>query len=215
MKTPQSSNLDRYFELMAARPEEFRNSGPLTIVTDREQICQFAERTGKPVGVVYESAFHLMVVDVVQNGEGACFTYERILSTNPKDAVVVIPRYQNQYVLLLQYRHALRDYQYAFPRGFGEGLSALENAHKEVREELRCTASHFVYLGQVVADSGLSGTRVKVYQCEISKPNPQPGYEEIQKALVCTEQELHQKIGQGKINDGFTLSALCLQGERS
>ncbi|MCC8074475.1 MAG: NUDIX hydrolase [Clostridiales bacterium] len=215
MTNQQSPNIDRYFELMAARPEEFQNNGPLTIVKDREQICQFAERTGKPVGVVYESAFHLMVVDVVQNGDGSCFAYERILNTNPKDAVVVIPRYQGQYVLLLQYRHALRGYQYAFPRGFGEGLSALENAHKEVREELRCTASQFFYLGQVVADSGLSGTRVKVYQCEISKPAPRPGYEEIQKAIVCTEQALRQMIGQGKIDDGFTLSALCLQAERN
>ena len=73
-----------------------------------------------------------VVVDVVRAKNGSLFAYERLMNRVMRGAVVIVPYYNGKYILLRQYRHALREYQYGFPRGFGEeGMSAKENAGKE------------------------------------------------------------------------------------
>ena len=124
-----------YEKLLKERPELFIPSPTLEIITDPEQINNFYIKTKQRLGVIYSSKWNTLLVDLVKNINGDVFTYERIIQTATGDAVVVIPKYQGNYLLLKQFRHAIRTEQYAFPRGFGEnGLSGEENAKKELME---------------------------------------------------------------------------------
>lgn len=200
-----------YQALMEKCPEAFADTGSIHIVTDPTVVDAFQKKSGRTIGIVYSSPYHLMVVDLVYEQEGKYFAYERILSAVQKGAVVIVPRYQNGFLLLRQYHHAMRDYQYAFPRGFGEvGISAEENVCKEVKEELSAEASDVQFLGVCIADSGLCGDKINVYSCNIGNFSVNDGYEGISNIVHLSDVEIISWMKSGKLNDGFTLSAYGL-----
>lgn len=49
---------------MNDRPEEFANTGLINIEKNIDKFMVAAQVLNKPVGVVYESKYHLMVVDI-------------------------------------------------------------------------------------------------------------------------------------------------------
>ena len=202
----------RYIRLAEERPEDFVQSDRLEIVWDEETVERFEKDSGRKIGVIYESDYHILVVDLVREGE-RIFAYERLL-LKQSGAIVAIPRYKGKFILLRQYRHALRSEQYAFPRGFGEpGVSALENVKKEISEELgtqREAVHNIIHLGQVVADSGVCGGCADVFACDVEEWDVPVNYEGILSALLLSEKEFTEYIEAGKINDGYTLSAFCL-----
>lgn len=200
----------RYLRLMEERPSAFADSPILPIETDPEEIARFTAHTGRTIGVVYESPYRLMVVDLVRGPEGL-FAYERVLPAAHGAAIVAVPVWEGKFVLLKQFRHALRSVQTAFPRGFGEnGLSAEENTRKEVWEELHAQVLEQRPLGKIAADSGLTGGEAHVILCRITRPEPPLQYEEIQGMACLNREELEREIACGHISDGFTLSAYAL-----
>lgn len=222
MKYHESREWKRYLELLAERPEAFAD-GMLNIITDEKLVDEFAEKTGKKPGVVYESPYHIMVVDLVcEKGEGCdeaknaelggCFTYERLLPAVPRGAVVAVPVFDGKFVLLRQFRHALREEILCFPRGFGEaGIKPEENLKKELLEEIGAEKVENVrFLGEIAGDSGALGTKAKVFACNISEPKFKPGYEGISAVELVSEEELKSLISAGGITDGFTLAAYAL-----
>lgn len=84
--------LDDYFCLMQERPDAFIQSPVLPIVTDKQRMITFMERTQKQLGVVYKSPFHLMVVDLIAgvNGGGGrtllMKDYSQLLKKEPSCA---------------------------------------------------------------------------------------------------------------------------------
>jgi ADP-ribose pyrophosphatase len=206
---------ERYLTLMNQRPEEFANNGPLEIITDPNQVAKFEASTGQTIGVVYESKYHILVVDLVQQEEGEPFAYERLLPAVVRGAVVTLPFLEDKLVLLRQYRHALRQEQLSFPRGFAEeGLSSAQNAVKELVEELGCQVSSITPCGQIVADSGVDGTRTSVFVCQVKDLHLKPGYEGISNFELVTQEELEEMIRANQIQDGFTLAAFTLWKSR-
>ena len=203
--------LKKYFQLQKYRPELFKESDLLPIELDIKVIEKYMADTGKQIGVLYDSPYHMLIVDLIHDEKNdKYYTYERIVSPS-NDAVVIVPMYNGNFVLLNQFRHSLRDFQYAFPRGFGEfGISAENNARKEIKEELGVDAKTFSLLGTIVADSGLCGDTVYVYTCEIDAPKISKGYEGIESVFIKTEVEFSDMIKQNQITDGFTLSAYSL-----
>lgn len=200
----------RYLRLMEERPQAFAPSSLLPIETDPQIIADFTARTGRTIGVVYESPYQMMVVDLVRGPEGL-FPYERVLPAAQGDAVVAVPIWDGKFVLLEQFRHALRRCEIAFPRGFGEGkLSVEENVRKEIWEELRSKVLSQRPLGHIVPDSGLTAGEACVILCDITEPSPIPRYEAIQKAICLSPIELERRIANRQISDGFTLSAYML-----
>lgn len=196
---------------MQQRPESFVNNGQLTILTDEPSVEAFEQQHRKTIGVVYESPFNIMVVDLVESPDKKCFAYERLLPAVSKKAVVAVPVYDGKFILLNQYRHALRRKQYAFPRGFAEpGISPAGNVLKELREELGAEVKSYKQLGTAVADSGISGNEVSVFLCELEKVELKYQHEGIESFIMLTEKELTEWISDGKIDDGFTLAAFCL-----
>ncbi len=200
-----------YFALMQERPEDFRQSAILEIVTDEDIICAYEREHQKKIGIMYRSPYHILVVDLVRGEDGRLFPYERILHTVSTGAVVCVPMVGDRFVLMRQFRHAMREVQYAFPRGFGEkGLSPEENIRKELGEELGAQVESVSPLGIVIADSGLCGIRVHAFVAKLAPPLYTARDEGILEAMLLTAEELRQKIRQGQINDGFTLSVLTL-----
>ena len=200
----------RYLRLMEERPQAFAPSPLLPIETDSQTVADFTARTGQAIGVVYESRYQIMVVDLVRGPEGL-FAYERVLPAAQGDAVVAVPIWDGKFVLLEQFRHALRRCQIAFPRGFGEGkLSAEKNICKEIQEELQSEVLAQRPLGRIAPDSGLTAGEACAILCDITEPKPVPHYEAIQRVVCLTQTELERQIAGGKISDGFTLSAYTL-----
>mgnify|MGYP001085431117 CR=1 FL=1 len=217
---PASSKRQSSWEKYLAVVESDSPTGPpdsegpaaLRIVTDRAAVLRYeASAEGRPIGIAYSSPYNQLLVDLAEDGQGRRFAYERVVPA-AKNAVVIVPRFEGDFVLLRQFRHALRDYQLCFPRGYGEpGISARDNAEKELFEELKVRPlGPMRHLGSVVADSGLSGGRVEVFACDVPAPSPDAGYEEIDGCIIAPPTELEELVADGRINDGFTLSALTL-----
>lgn len=72
-----------------------------------------------------------MVVDICI-GKNGYYTYERIIPKIQGIAVAVLAEWSGRFFLLKQYRHALRDWQYAIPRGFASAID-ISNT-KKVKE---------------------------------------------------------------------------------
>ena len=201
----------QYLSLIHKRPEVFMNHDELEIILDYDLVKDYEKKNNKKIGIIYQSPYHILLVDLVRDASHHLLTYERIIPTVPKGAVVSVPIYHHQYVLLHQYRHALRDYQYAFPRGFGEeDLSDVENLKKEIKEEFGADIIDYQYLGEVVADSGLCSTRVSIFQCTVENVEIHKDYEGIDDVILLDEDEMKAWISQNKINDGYTLAAYSL-----
>lgn len=202
---------ERYIKLQKERSYLFEDNGLIHIVTDEEVIIEFQKRNNRKIGVIYESAYNMLVVDLVYQEEGKYFAYERLVPAVERGAVVIIPIYKDKMILLNQYRHVIRKYQYGFPRGFAEeGLSAEENCKKELIEEIGARVCSSKYLGQVSPDSGVQGNMVSVYMCEISEYDSSLHSEGICEILEFTQEQVQDILKQGKITDGFTLAALTL-----
>lgn len=200
-----------YLELIKERPEEFNKTEGAKIILDENTVMEYEKKTGKKIGVIYQSNYHILVVDLIQDETGEYYTYERILPRVENGAVVAVPIYNGKFVLLKQFRHTLRDFQYAFPRGFAEaGFSPEENIEKELNEELGTKVIESEFIGTIIADSGLSGNKVSVYKCIVENIELKYHYEGIEEIILLSEEELKQWIREGKITDGFTLAAISL-----
>ena len=204
------ASITKYFRLMEERPQEFVGSEQGEIIKDPMILEIAMKERGRPLGVVYESPYHYLVVDLLKTPEGKYLFYERVMNAVQDPAVVIVPVLNGRFVLLHQYRHAMQGKQYAFPRGFGgPGLSAEENARKELREELGCEAKEVCCLGSVVADSGLCGNAVQVCAAIINTYETKLSYEGIAGAVWLDTDEMIQWITVGKIDDAFTISAFA------
>lgn len=202
---------EKYLELKKERPKLFLNNGNIKIVFDEKIVENYQIETGKKIGVLYDSEYNMLVVDLVYEIEGKYFSYERILPKVKKGAVVIVPKYKDKYILLKQYRHAIRDMQYSFPRGFGEeDLNSEENVVKEIYEELSARATNIKYLGSVIADSGLMGNKVSVYECVIDHYAQKEANEGIVDIVEVSYEKLIEMVKQEEIDDGFTLSAIAM-----
>lgn len=203
-------SLNKYFELIQERSKEFITNNFLKIITDRKMLEQYEKQNNCDLGVVYESDYHLLVVDLVCSNDNI-FKYERLIKRYSGNCVVIIPIYNEKFVLLNQYRYSLQENQICFPRGFGEsGLKVEENAKKEIKEEINADTISCDIIGTVVADSGVCGEKVAICLCEISKPFINEHYENIDEINLCSIDELTELIKNNAINDGYTLSALSL-----
>jgi len=209
-------SLKKYYKLRKERPELFESKDNLPIEFNIKAITRFMRDTKRKIGVVYESPYRMLIVDLIRDeANRRYYAYERVVSLQ-KGGVVIIPLHEGRIVLLNQFRHSLRDFQLSFPRGFGEiGISPEENAKKELCEELKLEAENITdltYLGDVVADSGLCGDNVSVYTCNVSIPKREEEikHEGIIGTVEKTTEEFEQMIQNAEITDGFTLSAYSL-----
>ena len=204
------ARIGAYLELAVRRPEEFANAGELDVVLDARRMLDYERATGERLGVIHASPYRIFVVDLVER-DGELFAYERLLAASEGTSVVVVPRLGDRFVLLRQYRHAIRGWQLAFPRGFGEtGVSAADNARKELREELGAEALELEFLGEICPESGTIGVRAAAFSARIDSVDVTVGYEEIGGYLAVTAPELREMARGGELDDALTLAAFAL-----
>lgn len=203
--------MQEYVAFLHRRNFHYKTDSVLQLIDDPDLLADYSVRNGVRLGIIYQSRFHTMVVDLVRKQDGTLLPYERLVKTAEGNSVVMVPFCGGKIILLKQFRHALGDFQYCFPRGFGEpGLSPEENARKEIREELNCDAQDFRLLGHTVADSGVCGEKVHIFRCTVTNPSVDILQENIAAYTAVTESELRDMIRSGQIDDGFTLAAAAM-----
>ena len=212
-----------YRKLMETEPELFRNSrepGEVYILTDPDEIRAVEEKLRRETGIVYEDEYIRLVRDAVIFPDMSRGTYIRILPRRPESAVAVLPVLNGKILLLRHFRHSLRKWMWEIPRGFGEyGITAAENAEKELREETGITGAKLEYLGKICPDSGMSADQVSVYlarfspECRLKKQDEK---EAVKEYRMVSREDLKAMTEAGDLEDGFTLSAIalaCLRGK--
>lgn len=198
-----------YLEMLKQYGFAYKTDEVMQLVTDSEELMRYSSTHSRRLGIIYRSSYHIFVVDLVRGKNGELYTYERIIKTASGNSVVIVVQCQDRYVMLRQFRHAMGDYQLAFPRGFGEsGISIEENTKKEISEELNAIAYDIMRIGTVVADSGLCGEEVNIVVCKADLPEIKYGYEGITDIVLVSMDEICEMIKAGRINDSFTLSAV-------
>lgn len=206
----QQTEWINYCKLREERPCLFKDSEVISIIWDKAIISKYIKNSGHKIGILYQSEYNILLVDLVKDRSGNLFAYERVIPTTDSVGVVAVCVYHDKYLLLRQYRHALRDLQYTFPRGFGEhDIEADDNVIKELKEEIGAKVSDVRYIGLVHPDSGLTAGNARVYMCQIEEYclTKEEGIDEI---ILLDERELKEWISKGIITDGYTLAALEL-----
>ena len=179
------------------------------MVSGKELIKEFEFRTGKKIGIVYESEYSRMAVDLVYVVPGRYFTYERLLSISNKPGVVVLAFHNDNVILLNQYRHAVRRYDYAVVRGFGNPfLSSEGNIKKELEEEIGAYGiSDVRLLGRTSVDTGMTDKETVFYSCNVSGYDGNLRCEGISEIFEIPVSHFEYFISRGKITDSFTIQA--------
>lgn len=207
-------NWNKYLKLAQERPGLF-TAEELEVVLDEKAVWEFEEETGREVGIVYESPWRYMLVDLVRNPAGKLFAYERVVPVKT-GGVAVLPVYQDDIVLIRSYRHSVQRWCWEIPRGFGSGTSVFQNVVKELFEEtgIETPAENLVHLGKVDPDSGLTADQVDVFLAEIQEFNislaEKEDTESISHVRIFPTEEVIRMIASGEITDCFTLSAFTL-----
>ena len=166
------------------------------------------ETSNRRYGLIYQSGFNTLLVDPMVGSANDIYPYERVLPTNG-DGVVMAVMYQDRFILLNQYRHALQQAQFCFPRGYAEeNENGEEAAARELMEELNAVpAAAPQYLGEIAPDSGLTSRKTKAYLITVDSYRITPGEEGVISAIEVTKEQLNDMIQKGKINDAYTISA--------
>ncbi|MEW6030460.1 MAG: NUDIX hydrolase [Chloroflexota bacterium] len=218
--------LKKYLSLMQERPELFRNKGEkgeIRIITDETQIRAEQKKIraklkkeGKPsswidIGVLAEDEWDYLVRDLVEFPDGRIGGFIRGINRKNLEGgtgVVIMPVRGDKVLLLKHYRHETRNWYWEFPRGYGTpGLSAEQNAHKELSEEVGLLPTKLVPV--------FRGTGVLFFYAEMEDGQPQTkDGEAIQKIELIDIREVGEWILNNKITDWFTIIAFLMAEKR-
>ena len=162
----------------------------------------------------YENRYVQVYDDAVQFPSGKKGTYLRIGPPPERGhGVVVVARYRDQFGLVRVYRYPIGEFQWGFPRGFGDAGDSgpLDTAARELEEELGVDGASLRLLGKLTPDSGMLSSRVYVVEALVESSDDRPSdLDEIESWRWMPQEELIRCIGRGEIEDAFTLSALML-----
>ena len=209
-------------------PEFFTNTGeigeikivknPERIRTEQKQLRAELCEQGKPddwidIGVLAEDQWFYVVRDMVEFPDGRIGGYIRWINRKSQEDGgfnVVLMCAQNDKILMIKkYRHESRDWSWEFPRGFGEpGLSAEENAQKELEEEIGMKAFRLTLLNEPSDEKG--GTAVFYAEIAPEQEIKLDTGEGITSYRWISQVELDELVAQGKLEDWFSLWAYAL-----
>lgn len=160
---------------------------------------------------VYANDYVRVYDDDVTFGPGTRGRYLRVEPQGEGPGAVVLPLRDGLIGLVRSYRYPLGAWQWALPRGFSHGPNPLGTAKTELFEETGISDARFRLLGQLTPDSGVQSHRVAVVLAEVGDgevAGPQDA--EIAELRWVRRDDLRREIAAGRIEDGFTLAALCL-----
>jgi ADP-ribose pyrophosphatase len=213
----------KYENIIKEHSDLFENTNsPIKIITDINRIRDWQENQraklsaeGKPlewadIGVVLNDPYIVVIRDLVEFPSGQVGGYFRLINRadlNDGQGVVILCEKEGKYLLLNQYRHPVRSWNYEVPRGFGEpGVVAEEQAKIEILEEVGGEIDELIDLGVYYINTGLEANKVKLFYAKL-KSIGQPSEDEgIESYLWVSLMEFEEMIASAKIADGFTIA---------
>ena len=228
--------IDEYLTFSERYPHLFKNDAvpsSLKIILERNLLLEKQESfyhnascAGRPfhwydLGIVAEDAWVVILRDLVLFPEGNYGGYVRKLNRASEvelkgHDVIILPIVDDRILLLKHFRHEDRKLHLEIPRGFGEnGLTASDNAKKELYEELKLVPKKLESIGGLQPDGKL---RSQVYFAayvdnlrDISISNE----EGIDFYECISFESFKDKIKRGEIDDPYTINSFAyavLQG---
>ena len=193
------------------------------MLAQQELLYQKARIDGKPthwfdLGLLTEDAWVMVLRDLVlfPNQKYGCYirSVNRSIVSDPNaNDVAILPLFEGKILLLRHFRHEARAWLWEIPRGFGEiGLSAEENARKEMSEETRLQVAELIRLNE--SETGIS-ERVAYFLAKCDDRVQVPletteAEESIEKIRVVTISEFEQLLLLGEIVDSYSIRAFVL-----
>ncbi|MEJ2227870.1 MAG: NUDIX hydrolase [Alphaproteobacteria bacterium] len=213
-----------YKAMREKAPELFKNaaSGGIDILSDDETIAQAealraaivedgAPDVWRQCGLLYRDAFVTILKDPVRFPDGRLSTYSRVLmSRESQRSVAIFPMREGKCVLMREYRHAIRRFNWGIPRGMPEnGATLEEDARREVQEEIGAEVVRLEPLGVIAPEPGFTGYDSALFLAEVVGSFKGQTTEAISEIIEISPGELAAKIASGEITDGFVLGAFA------
>jgi 8-oxo-dGTP pyrophosphatase MutT (NUDIX family) len=162
--------------------------------------------------VVYRNAWMTVREDEVRRADGSPGLYGVV---DKSDFALVVPRQDDGFWLVEQYRYPVGRRAWEFPQGTwgsGESGSAQELAVAELREETGLTATDLRHLGRLSLAYGLTGQGYDVFLATGLVPGP-PAREASEQDMVSrwfSDADLVAMLRSGEIEDASTVAAYAL-----
>lgn len=217
--------MNDYLELMLSEPELFLNSpekisvaietSPQKIAAVEQSMREKLLARGLPahyaeVGIMYRDQYLMIVRDAVSFPDGSRGTYVRILQKNRHANAVILPKCGDNFVLVRHFRHATRSFSLEIPRGFGEpGISAEQNAEKEIREEIEGAIASIADMGVIHPDAGMTNNFARLFFAELVSCGKTEKREGISQICLLDAESLKAAVRKGDITDAYTVSAVA------
>jgi len=222
------NSLMKYLELVKNNPNMFKNSGEggeIKIITDKKRILAEQKKIraklkkeGKPscwidIGVLAEDQWFYVMRDMVEFPGGKVGGYIRWINRKSSEGggfnSVLICVQGDNVLMIRKFHHEDRNWNWEFPRGFGEpGLSAEENARTELREEIGVSNAKLTCLTKV--KEGKGGTAVFLVEIPKDQKITLETQEGIAKYRWVKMAKLEQLVKKGQLSDWFSLWAYVL-----
>lgn len=180
------NHLQEYFDLLNQHPKTLgpigdASKGEIEIVLNPRKIQEIEKQRNVKVGIVHRDRFWVWIRDAVLFPSGSYGTYNRMLwvsSLQGIAGVAVVPMtLDGKFVLIRNYRHATRSWEYEVPRGnVSAGETAEQAAIREVQEETGLRVKELKFVGFMQPDSGLVNTKVAIFVANVEQdqnPNPE------------------------------------------
>jgi ADP-ribose pyrophosphatase len=227
-----SNRLDAYLRFAEEYPHLFQNptADGLVILLDpadialveaqmrAQLVAQGLPSSWAEVGIIQEDQYAMILRDAVRFPDGRQGTYRRQINHPRRNVpgVAILPIWQDQLLLIRQFRHAPRCWCWEIPRGIGElDSSPEENVRRELLEEIRATEiMTLIHLGKYHWNTGVSDDWDHLYLAHIQgygSPEYAEGITAIQAVSIT---EFEALLAQQKISDGYTLAAYALAKAR-
>lgn len=202
--TAPGDDPDAYAELRRRRPDLFANPPGAAV-----RILPSSPAEGGPYGVCYRDPYITVLRDPVAFRGGATGGYVRIVPSSGSAGAAILPVCGDKVVLVRHFRHSTRRWHWEIPRGFGEpGESTERTARRELREEIGAEALELKPLGDMHADTGLTGGRAGLFWARVGPPAKTADDEGIDAVVLFTVRELDELLASGELTDSFTMAAI-------
>jgi ADP-ribose pyrophosphatase len=172
-------------------------------MTDDDPITRVQEN------LVFENAYIAVYDDAVTMPGGRPGSYLRIVESQGRPGVAVLPLCADLVGLVKTFRYPAGEWEWAIPRGFAHDADPVVSARNEAKEELGGEPDRLVELGVVRPNSGLMSSRAHLFIGFYDEPTTAPlDVDEVHELRWLPLARLIGWVRDGEVTDGFTLSAL-------
>ncbi len=180
--------------------------GEIEIILDKDLISTIQTQTGRHIGIIGNDTYWVWINDPVKFPSGKYGVYGRLLwkqsLTRDHVGVAVMPILPNGKIILIRnFRHATRSWEYELPRGAVNVNESIESAAlREVKEETGMIVDDLQLLGHIATDSGVTNSIVPIFSAKIaSQKESEP---EDSEAIAAIESFSIEDLKQGFV-DGY------------